>query len=262
MNSCFKCLVLTNLIISGSAFTSSTSVPATPSLPGSHTKQEAFFQCYPKMAMQQTNTPQKSDVTEEESLTQEGSEESVEEKRSTTRNPLPGQSKCLCPTPLWRSTRSNKGTHPRTYTNHIATVTVGDDSAAAANVMADVTEALGVSLGKPGTDPSPFLPDPRSLQASLRAPLHAQPAWGKALKKETKGLICDMKVFEMVKDVSRYWKVIPLMLALKCKIDTHGLINELKGRTVFRGNLCTPEGGMDLWNPHATDDQLKLFLGC
>ena len=122
---------------------------------------------------------------------------------------------------------------PKTCANHVATVIVGDNSATAANAVAAVNEVLGESLGEPGSDPSPFLPEPRSLKASLRAPLHAQQAWGKAVKKEAKGLICNKKVFKTVKDVGKHEKVIPLMLILKCKINKYGQIDKLKGRTVF-----------------------------
>ena len=158
--------------------------------------------------------------------------------------------------------RSNEGTRPKTHANHVATATIGDDSVAAANAVAAVKQALGESLGKPGTDPSPFLPELRSLKASLRALMHVQQAWEKAVKTEAKGLIHDVKVFETVKDVGKHEKAIPLMLTLKCKINKCGLINESKGRMEFQGNLHTPKGGMDSWNPHATLDSLKLFLGC
>ena len=82
------------------------------------------------------------------------------------------------------------------YANHMATLTVGENSAAAANAVAAVKEALGKSLGEPGTDPSPLLPEPRGLKALLRALLHAQQAWGKAVKKEAKSLICDMNSWQ------------------------------------------------------------------
>ena len=53
------------------------------------------------------------------------------------------------------------------------------------------------------------------------------------MKKEAKGLICNMKALETVKNVGKHKKVIPLMLTLKCKINKDGLIDELKGRMVF-----------------------------
>ena len=83
----------------------------------------------------------------------------------------------------------------------------------------------------------------------------------KAVKKEAKCLIYDMKVFKIVKDVGKHVKVIPLMLMSKCKINKHGLMDKLKGQIVFQGNLYTPKEGMDLWNSHAAHDSLKLFLG-
>ena len=119
------------------------------------------------------------------------------------------------------------------------------NSVAKANAVAAVVEALGKSLGEPGTDPFLFLPEPRSLKAFLRAPLHVQQAWGKAAKQEAKGLIYNMKAFKTVKDVGKHKKVIPFMLTLKCKIDKHGLIDKLKGIIAFRGNSCTPKRGMD-----------------
>ena len=58
-------------------------VPPMSKLPGPHAEQEAVFQHYSKMAMQRANTLQESKATEEGSLSQEGLEESVEEKRLT-----------------------------------------------------------------------------------------------------------------------------------------------------------------------------------
>ena len=69
--------------------------------------------------------------------------------------------------------------------------------------MAATEEVLGKSLVEPGSDPSPFSPEPESLKVSLRAPLCVQQAWGKATKKEAKRLSCNMKVF----DAEPVWRV-------------------------------------------------------
>ena len=99
-----------------------------------------------KMAIQQANTPQEPDETTEEFSIQEGHEELVEEKKPTPNKPFPRQSKWSNPNPLQQSARLNKGTHPKTYANHMATVIAGDDSVAAAKAVAAIKEVLGRSL--------------------------------------------------------------------------------------------------------------------
>ena len=48
----------------------------------------------------------------------------------------------------------------------------------------------------------------------------------------------------------------------KCKLDKDGMIDKLKVRAVFRGDLYDPTDPQDSWNPHASFLALKVFLAC
>ena len=55
-------------------------------------------------------------------------------------------------------------------------------------------------------------------------------------------------------------EIVPVMELFKCKIDKEGMIDKLKARIVFRGDLYDPKDPQDSWNPHALFLALKVFL--
>ena len=58
----------------------------------------------------------------------------------------------------------------------------------------------------------------------------------KAFQKEIKGILIDRKACS-IKDPRPGDKVIPIMDIYKCKLDKNGLIEKLKVRCIFRGDL-------------------------
>ena len=92
------------------------------------------------------------------------------------------------------------------------------------------------TLGDSGTDPTPFLPEPRDVWQIIRAPVHVRQAWSKPFYKEVKGLITLREVFKQ-EEPKPGENVTPLMMVFKCKIDMYGMIDKLKCRAVFRGDL-------------------------
>jgi Reverse transcriptase (RNA-dependent DNA polymerase) len=50
------------------------------------------------------------------------------------------------------------------------------------------------------------------------------------------------------------------MEVFKCKLDKDGLVDKLKARIVFRGDLYTPTTEIDSWNPHASWVSLMVYL--
>ena len=126
-------------------------------------------------------------------------------------------------------------------------------------ISCDDAALLEGVLGEPGSDPSPFLPEPNSVKAILRLPVALRLAWAKCIYKELKGLIVDNKVFAL-DDPLEEDTIVPLHLVLKAKLDMFGLLEKLKARAVFRGDLYVPDGIIDSWNPHATWVVLKVFL--
>jgi hypothetical protein len=50
------------------------------------------------------------------------------------------------------------------------------------------------------------------------------------------------------------------MEVFKCKLDKDGLVDKLKARIVFRGDLYHPTTDMDSWNPHASWVALMIYL--
>ena len=125
--------------------------------------------------------------------------------------------------------------------------------------VANAFNATMEILGEPDTDPSPFLPEPRTFRDALRCPLEVMRAWFKAVVKELKGLIIGNRCFKM--EMPREGEqVAPLWLVFKAKIGMMGLLDKLKVRAVFRGDLYQDDNDIDPWNPHASWVSLRIFL--
>ena len=114
-------------------------------------------------------------------------------------------------------------------------------------------------LGEPGTDPLPFLPEPKNVRTVLGLPEHLKRPWAKSFVKEVKGLIQTRRCFR-IEDPGPDDKIVPLKVVFKCKLDQFGFIDKLKSRICFRGDLHRPSDPEDTWNPHATWPALLLFL--
>ncbi len=106
-----------------------------------------------------------------------------------------------------------------------------------------------LTLGVPGTDPTPFMPEPRRLKDMLDLPSHLRNTWIKALVKEFRGMIKKgtMK-FEPKRDDD---KLAPAMDLYKCKFAKDGNIDKLRCRNVYRGNVISLQED-DEWNPNAS----------
>ena len=112
-------------------------------------------------------------------------------------------------------------------------------------------------LGSPGTDPTPFLPEPSRLVDILRLPPRIHDPWVNALIKELKGLV-KRGTFKKTSPNDDD-EVVMAMDVYKCKLDPSGLIEKLKTRIVVRGDLLD-KTDVDTWNPHASFLTLKVFL--
>lgn len=84
-------------------------------------------------------------------------------------------------------------------------------------------------------------------------------AWTRAFVKEIKGILVERMACELAEPLPSD-RVIPIMDVYQCKLDKNGLIDKLKVRAVFRGDLYQPKEDMDPWNPHASFLSLKIFL--
>ena len=118
--------------------------------------------------------------------------------------------------------------------------------------------AVEPAVGQPGSDPSPFLPEPRGLYEVIKLPPRYKTPWLKAFVSELLGLQ-KLKVWKL-SDPRPTDKIIPVMDVYKAKIDINGNIDKLKVRMVFRGDLDKEDRGVDPWYPHASFLSLKFFL--
>ena len=126
-----------------------------------------------------------------------------------------------------------------------------------AQVMAAVlTDA---EPGDPGTDPSPFSPVIRSVTETGRLPLPIAKAWIKSFVKEVSGILVARQACR-IEDPGPNDEVVPVMEVYRCKLDQNGMVDKLKCRIVFRGDLYQPAEPQDSWNPHASFLALKVFL--
>ena len=122
----------------------------------------------------------------------------------------------------------------------------------------DFAEAIGPMPGEAGSDPSFFIPEPRSLRQVIKMPLRYRTPWIEAFVKEFKGLhrLHTYKAGQPGPNDP----VTPVMDIYKCKLDQNGMIDKLKCRMVFRGDLYDPVLPEDSWNPFASHLALRFFL--
>lgn len=116
-----------------------------------------------------------------------------------------------------------------------------------------------VEVDAPGSDPTPFQQIPNSIKdVNGMAPEVAR-AWIKSFVKEVKGILVERQACEKAEPEPED-TIVPVMDVYRCKYDLHGLLDKLKTRIVFRGDLYDPKEPLDTWNPHASFLALKLFL--
>jgi hypothetical protein len=133
------------------------------------------------------------------------------------------------------------------------------DIAYLANMLAEtqISKPEG-TIGESGSDPSPFLPEPKGLKQVLREPAPIRSAWLVAFHKEVRGFIKTQQG-AMIDTPNDTDIIVPVKDIFKCKLNKLGMIEKLKCRIVFRGDLYDPQNPLDSWNPHASWFSLRLF---
>jgi hypothetical protein len=157
-------------------------------------------------------------------------------------------------------TRQEHGLYTRVVNSVIAmamfTATCVRELQIAAKILKD-TIVFPKDLGEPGSDPTYFIPEPRSLADIKKMPPQMRDPWIKASRAEIKGLI-SRNTFT-IEDAPKGVKAPMLMFVFKCKTNKFGFLDKLKARAVFRGDLI-PHEDVCTWNPHASWPALKCFL--
>ena len=159
-----------------------------------------------------------------------------------------------------RAGRRGQGTSLLSYANQVASRVLPSTMKEHAELAVDLAESIDpITSGDPGSDPTPFLPEPTGLYKVLKQPIATRRPWIQSLVKELKGLVKDRGAFKKelpgLNDT-----VVPVKEVFKCKLDQHGNVDKLKARIVFRGDLYTLTTDIDSWNPHATWPALQLYL--
>jgi hypothetical protein len=111
----------------------------------------------------------------------------------------------------------------------------------------------------PGSDPSVFLPEINRIENTDRLPPPIAKGWTKCFGKEVRGLIVTNRTCG-IEDPNPDDIIIPIMAVFKTKLDKDGMLDKLKARCVFRGDLYNPRYPLDSWNPHANFQALFIFL--
>jgi hypothetical protein len=159
-----------------------------------------------------------------------------------------------------RAGRCGQGTSLLSYANQVASRVLPSTMKVHAELAVDLAESIDpITSGDPGSDPTPFLPEPTGLYKVLKQPIATRQEWIQSLVKELKGLVKDCRAFKKelrgLNDT-----VVPVKEVFKCKLDQHGNVDKLKARIVFRGDLYTPTTNINSWNPHTTWPALELYL--
>jgi hypothetical protein len=131
------------------------------------------------------------------------------------------------------------------------TAMFGTEDQCFATAALSETQNIPSNIGEPGADPSPFLPEPVNLKRILAEPAPIRDAWLKAFHKEVRGFV---KTQEGVVIESPNEKdiIVPVKEVYKCKLDKHGMIEKLKCRILFCGDLYEPQNPLDSCNLHAS----------
>ena len=115
------------------------------------------------------------------------------------------------------------------------------------------------AIDAPGSDPAPFANFPRSIGDIERMPPEVAKAWNKAFVSEIRGVLTDRNAYK-TEDPLPDDKVIPFLDVCHCKLNMDSLVDKLKVRVIFRGDLYNPKNPQDSWNPHASFADLKIFM--
>jgi len=146
------------------------------------------------------------------------------------------------------------------YAHHVASLVLPAQKTQRDELAVDLAEFIDpIAAGDPGSDPTPFLPEPSGLYKVLKQPIATHRPWIQSLVKELKGLVKDRGAFKK-EQPGRNHTVVPVKEVFKCKLDQHGNVGKLKARIVFRGDLYTPTTHINSWNPHARWPSLQLYL--
>ena len=125
-----------------------------------------------------------------------------------------------------------------------------------AAVMMTETES---EIDAPGSDPAPFLQLPRDIKDVDKMSIQVARGWTKSFVSEVIGILIKRRACK-IEDPGPDDKIIPVMATFRTKLDMLGLLDKLKTRIVFRGDLYQPKNPQNAWNPHAQFLQLKLYL--
>ena len=126
-------------------------------------------------------------------------------------------------------------------------------------LAAELTGSDDLEIDAPGNDPAPFLNAPRDITQVYRMPKSIRDAWVRCFVKEIVGIIITRGTV-VIEDPLPEDTTIPIMTVFKSKLNIDGMIDKLKCRAVFRGDLYDPADPQDPWNPHASFLSLKVFL--
>jgi hypothetical protein len=112
--------------------------------------------------------------------------------------------------------------------------------------------------GSPKSDPTFFMTEPRCLADVKKLPFRYQQPWINAFIKEFRGIITTNTI--ATGEFREGDTMTPVMDIYKCKLDKDGLIDKLKCRIVFRGDLFEMTLPEESWNPFASYLALRFFL--
>jgi hypothetical protein len=125
-------------------------------------------------------------------------------------------------------------------------------------IAQDYVNSVTIDPGAPGSDQTFFLPEPRNLQQIVHMPARYREPWIVAFQKEVVGLL-KMSTFEIDHPLPGVL-ITPVMDIYKCKLTELGLVDKLKCRVVFHGDLYSPTEPEDSWNPFANYMAFRIFL--
>jgi len=115
--------------------------------------------------------------------------------------------------------RHRQGNSLLSYAHHVASLVLPAQMTQRDELAVDLAESIDpIAAGDPGSDPTPFLPEPSGLYKVLQQSIATRRPWIQSLVKELKGLVKDRGAFKKEQPGPND-TVVPVKEVFKCKLN-------------------------------------------
>ena len=121
-------------------------------------------------------------------------------------------------------------------------------------IVSEISQEI-TNFRESASEVSHFIPEPRNFSEVTKLAENIRKPWLKATLKDIKNLINNQTF--IIEDPKDGEPVTPCMDVYKAKIQSDGILDKLKLRTVVRGDLQNKKMIGNTWSPSSSDTQEK-----